>query len=175
MKSGSEYGPRCHGSYCRGTRCSPEVWLASWPSVTLRMSPPCCSSVTYLATGSSSATSPRLTACASSVEVNTLPTEARLNSASEVIACLRAEFGHAEVEEHGAAVDEQRHRHAGGREQQRLHMPGDEVAQLGVGLRPRRRAGVAAAIATKPTAVITAADMRRIALSCPVLHRGGTS
>ena len=47
--------------------------------------------------------------------------------------------GHAVVEEHGAAVDMERDRHAAGGEQQRLHVPGDEVAQLGIGLGARRR------------------------------------
>ena len=49
--------------------------------------------------------------------------------------------GHAEVEELGAAVDGERDRHAAGRQQQRLHMTGDEVAQLGVGLGARERGG----------------------------------
>src|SRR4249919_4171814 len=115
MKSGSEYCPRCQVSYCCGTRWSPEVWLASWPSVTLRMSPPCCSSVTYFATGSSSATSPRLTACASSVEVNTLPTEARLNSASDVIACLRAVSAMPKLKNSGLGARERGGAHGGER------------------------------------------------------------
>jgi glycosyltransferase involved in cell wall biosynthesis len=48
------------------------------------------SSVTYLATGSSSLSSPLRTACASSVASNTLRSEARLNSVSIVIRRLLA-------------------------------------------------------------------------------------
>ena len=52
---------------------------------------------------------------------------------------LAGRIGHAVVEEHGAAVDVERDRHAAGREQERLDVTGDEVAQRGVGLGPRRR------------------------------------
>jgi len=58
--------------------------LHAWPSVTLRISPPCRSSVTYLSTGSSRLSSPSRTARANSVASNTLPSEARLNNESEV-------------------------------------------------------------------------------------------
>src|SRR5260221_12849171 len=131
MKSGSLYDPRCQGSYCCGRRVRPEVWLASSPSVTLRMSPPCCSSVTYLATGSSSATSPRFTACASKVARNALVTDARLNSTSEVIGSLR-DVGHAVVEEQGAALKVDRDRHAAGGNEHRLHVLADDLLHLGV-------------------------------------------
>src|SRR5262245_14448657 len=49
------------------------------------MSPPCWSSTTYFATGSSSETSPCRTAIDKSVVSKVLPSEARLNSESEVI------------------------------------------------------------------------------------------
>src|SRR5262249_10612333 len=132
MKSGSLYGPRCQGSYCCGVRVRPEVWLASSASVTLRMSPPCCSSVTYLSTGSSSATSPCFTACASKVDMNTLVTEAEIEQHIRGDRLLARDVGHAVVEEQGAVVDMDHDRHAAGGNEHRLHVLADDLPHLGI-------------------------------------------
>src|SRR5438876_149896 len=84
QEGGHVYLPLCHVSYSCGLFGKPELWLASCPSVIRRMSPPRCNSVTYLATESSRLSSPCLTACASNVVANTLPTEPRLKIESAV-------------------------------------------------------------------------------------------
>jgi hypothetical protein len=61
------------------------VCVASWPTVTRRISPPWFSSGTYLLTGSAKVTSPRSNAWATTVASKTLRTDARLNSESDVI------------------------------------------------------------------------------------------
>src|SRR5262245_53876455 len=100
------------------------------------MSPPCASSVTYFATGSSSDTSPCFTAWARSVAMNALPTEARLNSESEVMGDWRATSAML-VEEERAPVDVERDRHAARRDQCRLHLAAHQLLDLGIALRPR--------------------------------------
>src|SRR5262249_37964184 len=132
MKSGSRYGPRCQGSYCCGVRVRPEVWLASSPSVTLRMSPPCWSSGTYLATGSSSAASPCFTPCARKVPRNTFSLAAGVERGLGGDGSVAGAAAKAVVKKQGGAVESPRARHAAGGDQHRLHVLADEPLHLGI-------------------------------------------
>ena len=141
MKSGSEYGPRCDGSYCCGTRWRPEVWLASWPSVTRRMSPPLLQLGHVFGDRVVERDLALLDRLRQQGGGEHLADRGEVEQRIRRHRLLAGGVGHAVVEEHGAAVDVERDRHAAGREQERLDVTGDEVAQLGVGLGPRRRGG----------------------------------